>query len=160
MLSSDAVKLPIPTPPTLMAIPDFVAGLMFGLTGDNNLTEIEACWTSNLPIVQDLQQSLLDLEHGHIIHAIKTFEKAVFNLQIALEPCHAMQSDLAAIKAWSAEFKEPAKLLEVVGTHWELHKRAIKKDIAADKVDFASGEYFKAGESTADAFTLLFGRVQ
>ena len=26
------------------AIPDFLAGFMFGMTGDNNLTEIEACY--------------------------------------------------------------------------------------------------------------------
>ena len=27
-----------------MAIPDFVAGFVFGMTGDNKLTEIEACY--------------------------------------------------------------------------------------------------------------------
>ena len=27
-----------------MAIPDFVAGLIYGLTGDNHLTEIETCF--------------------------------------------------------------------------------------------------------------------
>jgi hypothetical protein len=145
---------------TAMEIPDFVAGLLYGWTKENNLTEIEACWTSDLPIIQDLHTSLDDLFHGHIIHAIESFEKAVYNLQAALVPCHNMQDDIAAIDAWAAMFKEPAKLLEVVGTHWELHKRGIKKDIEADKVDFAAGEYFKAGEATADAFTLLFGKVE
>ena len=43
MLSANGA-LPIPTPPTLLAIPDFVAGLVFGLTGDNHLDEIESCW--------------------------------------------------------------------------------------------------------------------
>lgn len=28
----------------VMAIPDFIAGFMFGMTGDNNLEEIEACY--------------------------------------------------------------------------------------------------------------------
>ena len=145
---------------TAMEIPDFVAGLLYGWTKENNLSEIEACWTRDLPIIQDLHTSLDDLFHGHIIHAIESFEKAVYNLQTAMVPCHNMQDDIAAIDAWAAMFKEPAKLLEVVGTHWELHKRGIKKDIEADKVDFAAGEYFKAGEATADAFTLLFGKVE
>jgi len=160
---------PIKVQPTLsvmpssfkvMEIPDFVAGFLYGWTGDNNLTEVEACWTSDLPIMEDLQKAGDELFHGHIIKGVELFEKAVFNLQIAMEPCHAMQDDLAALKAWSAMFKEPTKLLEVVGTHWELHKRGIKKDIATTKDDFAAGEYFKAGESTADAFTLLFGKVE
>lgn len=27
-----------------MAVPDWIAGFMYGMTGDNNLTEIEACF--------------------------------------------------------------------------------------------------------------------
>ena len=27
-----------------MAVPDFVAGFVYGMTGDNQLTEIEACY--------------------------------------------------------------------------------------------------------------------
>jgi hypothetical protein len=29
---------------TAMAIPDLVAGFIYGMTGDNHLTEIEACF--------------------------------------------------------------------------------------------------------------------
>ncbi len=36
-----------------MEIPDFVAGLLYGWTGDNNLTEVEACYNSDLPILKD-----------------------------------------------------------------------------------------------------------
>ena len=27
-----------------MAVPDFIAGFMYGMTGDNHLAEIEACY--------------------------------------------------------------------------------------------------------------------
>lgn len=30
-----------------MAIPDFVAGFIYGMTGDNDLVEIEACFQAN-----------------------------------------------------------------------------------------------------------------
>jgi len=115
---------------TVMEIPDFVAGLLYGWTGDNNLTEIEACYNSDLPILKDFSSSLSELFNGHVIKSVELFEKGIFNLQIAMEPCHAMQDDIAALKAWSTMFKEPAHLLEVVGTHWELHKRGIKADIS------------------------------
>lgn len=29
---------------SVLAIPDFVAGLAYGLTGENNLVEIESCY--------------------------------------------------------------------------------------------------------------------
>ena len=145
---------------TVMEVPDFIAGFLYGWTGDNNLTEIEACYTSDLPILEDLKTSVDELFHGHIIKSVEKFEKAIFNLQIAMEPCHNMSDDLHALKAWSTQFKEPAHLLEVVGLHWELHKNRIENDLAETKADFALGEYFKAGESAADAFTMLFGKVE
>lgn len=144
----------------IKSVPDFVAGFLYGWTGDNHLTEVEACWTSDLPIVGDLRSAGEELLNLHFIKSIELFEKAVFNLQIAMEPCHNMQDDLAALKAWSAIFKEPAHLLEDVSVHWELHKHAIKGDIETTETDWAAGEYFKSGESTAAAFTLLFGKVE
>ena len=36
-----------------MAVPDFVAGFIFGLTGDNHLAEIEQCYSGGQDIVND-----------------------------------------------------------------------------------------------------------
>lgn len=148
--------------PTLSvkSVPDFIAGFLYGWTGDNHLTEVEACYTSDLPIVHDLRKAGDELINMHILKSIELFEKAVFNLQVAMEPCHNMQDDIDALKAWSAEFKEPAHLLENVSVHWELHKHAIKSDVETTETDWASGEYFKSGEAMAEAFTLLFGKVE
>jgi hypothetical protein len=121
------------------------------------LTEFDACWTSDLPIVGDLRSAGEELLGGHYIKSVELFEKAVFNLQVAMEPCHHMQDDLDKIRAWSVMFKEPALLLEVVSLHWELNKTTIMKDIETTESDWVAGEYFKSGESTAAAFTLLFG---
>jgi len=85
----------------LMEVPDFIAGFLYGWTGDNNLTEVEACYNSDLPIFEDLKTSVDELFHGHVIKAAEKFEKAVFNLQIAMEPCHNMSNDIHALKAWS-----------------------------------------------------------
>jgi len=37
----------------VMAAPDFVAGFIYGMTGDNHLTEIEACYNGGYQIVKD-----------------------------------------------------------------------------------------------------------
>jgi len=51
-------------------------------------------------------------------------------------------------------------LVETLGKHWLLHQKAIKKDIAAEKADWAAKNYFKAGADIADAITLAVGPVE
>jgi hypothetical protein len=144
----------------IKAVPDFVAGFLYGFTGDNHLTEVEACFDGAAPVAEDVEASLSELFDGHIIKSLEDFEKAVYSMQVALEPCHHLQDDKAALAAWAAVFKQPAHLVEAAAKHWELHKRAIKADISQEKLDWAAGDYFKAGIDTADAFTLLIGKVE
>ena len=37
----------------LMAVPDFIAGFIYGFTGENHLIEIEQCYQSGSGIVDD-----------------------------------------------------------------------------------------------------------
>lgn len=45
-----------------MAIPDFVAGFIYGMTGDNHLTEIEACWSGSTDTISDAEKLIKDVE--------------------------------------------------------------------------------------------------
>lgn len=36
-----------------MSVPDFVAGFIYGMTGDNHLTEIEACYQGGDKVLAD-----------------------------------------------------------------------------------------------------------
>ena len=44
-----------------LAIPDYVAGIIFGFTGDNQLPEIEACYSGSLNVKNDAELVLNDL---------------------------------------------------------------------------------------------------
>ena len=39
----------------IMSVPDFVAGFVYGMTGSNHLTEIEACYTGAENIVEKVE---------------------------------------------------------------------------------------------------------
>ena len=54
-----------------MAVPDFVAGFMYGMTGDNHLTEIEACYQGGSQVVTDVQTALGDFTSGGFFKGIK-----------------------------------------------------------------------------------------
>ncbi len=49
---------------TLMAIPDFVAGFIYGMTGDNHLSEIEACFQGTDLMYQEIETGIADIKHG------------------------------------------------------------------------------------------------
>jgi len=146
---------------TLMAIPDFVAGFLFGFTGDNHLVEVEACYAGAKLEVVDFSDALSAFEAGDMVKAIKLTKKALDDIQTDLAPCTEMQDDVKALEEWEQSiFSSPAAAVKDALKHYALHKKAIKSDIAQTKLDWANADYFKAGIDTADAVTLLFGKVE
>lgn len=158
-----------PTPTTMyptsmvgldvLAVPEFIAGLIFGFTGNNDLPEIEACYTGGVQVQTDASNLLADLAGKDIVNAVKHAAALKKDLSDALDTCTSINDDLVRIEDWANIFTQPAELTKTVGVNWLLHKRAIKKDIAAEKSDWAAGDYFTAGLDTADALVKLIGPV-
>lgn len=143
-----------------MAVPDFVAGLIYGFTGDNQLTEIEDCWNGGNQVVTDAEALVHDLANLNFIRAEIDNAHLVDDIQDSMTKCTGMDDDFARIAAWGQIFTEPTKLAETVAKNWLLHKRGIKKDIAKEQADWANGDYFSAGTDIADALTKLIGDVE
>ena len=154
--SSDKVEFDI------MAVPDFAAGFLYGMVGDNHLAEFQTCFNSADQLMSYINSFISDLEAFHIISAFENFEKFLFHFQMDVQPCKGknLSDDMAAIEQWAAIFKEPTTLVETLGKHWLLHQKGIKKDIAAEKADWAAKNYFKAGADIADAVTLAVGPIE
>jgi len=147
----------------VMAIPDFVAGFVFGMTGDNNLTEIEACYQGGEVMATEIEQGIADIKHGgtdYDIQAALEFALAATQIPVALNTCKNMDEDLAAIEAWASIFKDPVKLAKHLSLHYALHKDAIMTDVHALESDWDAGNYFDAGKDLADAATLAIGPIE
>ena len=143
----------------VMAVPDFVAGFMYGMTGDNNLTEIEACFQGGEQIVTDSQTAIADFESGNWFQGIKDAGTAWNEVGSAMTTCKGMDDDIAAIEAWAKIFTEPATLSKTVAKHWLFHGSEIKADLAKEQADWSTANYFDAGKDTADALVLAVGPV-
>ena len=50
-----------------MAVPDYVAGFIYGMTGDNHLSEIETCYNGSTDLVDKAHSSFADIQAGHYI---------------------------------------------------------------------------------------------
>ena len=144
----------------VLAVPDFVAGLIYGFTGDNDLEEIEACYNGGVQVQVDALNLLADVKNLEVVQAYKDYETLKTDLKAATTSCTGMDEDIARIEAWGEIFTNPKELTVTVSKNWLLHKRGIEKDIAQEKVDWAAGDYFSAGVDTADALVKLIGPVE
>ncbi len=128
MGSSDANAL---TLPPLNAVPDFTAGLIYGFTGDQHLDELHTCMKDIDPIIKDAQKALEDIKSGKVVAGIKDVGDILWLLPDAVSGCTdpGIKTDIAAIEAWAAIFKQPIKLSKIVGKNWLMHGTEIKKNI-------------------------------
>ena len=114
----------------VMAVPDFVAGLIYGFTGDNNLTELEACYQGGVQVQTDAENLLADLKSLDVVNAYKHVNALKTDIKDATTKCTGMDEDIARIEAWAEIFTNPKELTITVSKNWLLHKRGIEKDIA------------------------------
>lgn len=148
---------------TTMAIPDFIAGFMYGMTGDNNLTEIEACYQGGVLMEQEIEAGIADISKGgwdNDVQAALQFGLALLQIPQALATCEGMDEDIAAIEAWAQIFTNPTELAATISKHYLFHKTQIKTDITAVETDWNNALYFKSGADLADLMTLAVGPIE
>ena len=124
----------------LKALPELAAGFVYGMVGDNHLTELETCYSSATPLWGFLDAALNDLEAFHIFGAIKQFESFVFHFQEDVAPCRhgEMSEDLAALSSWASIFTTPEKLVKTVTKNYLFHKKAITNKMHSTKANYYS----------------------
>lgn len=143
-----------------MAVPDFVGGFVYGMTGDNHLTEIEACYNGSTDVVQDVEKAVSKIEAGDYIRGFAEIGIIINEFPSTLTSCKNMDDDIAAIESWATIFTEPEKLAKTLSKNWLLHRRTIKDDLANEQSDWTNGDYFQAGVDTALALSEAVGPIE
>ena len=145
--------------PSPIAVADFVAGLMFGLTGDNHLTEIEQCFKSTDPMRVDLMAAIEDFKSFDFIAGIEDIGDIIWQIPVAFQDCTGMEDDIAAIEAWAEIFKQPIALAQTVALNWLKHGVEIETDISKTEADWEAEQYFDSGKDAANAMVALLGPI-
>merc|ERR1712060_328150 len=123
------------------AVPDFVAGFVYGMTGDNNLTEIEACFQGGELMAGEIETGVQDIKAGgwnNDVQAALNFALVALQVPQSLSTCESMGDDISAIEEWASVFKNPAAL----------------------EADWSNAGYFKAGADLADLLPLVVGPIE
>ena len=63
-----------------VSIPEFIAGFMFGMTGDNNLTEVEACYQGAQSLEPFIQKMIADVKQFKMLKAVWQLQLFILNI--------------------------------------------------------------------------------
>ena len=85
-----------------MSIPDYSAGLVFGLTGDNQQQEFEKCFQSSDELTEMGQQVWKEFSEDNIIGGLEALSDLVGMVQPLVTTCSSdLQNDVAEITEWA-----------------------------------------------------------
>ena len=139
-----------------------LAGFLYGMTKDNNLSEIESCVSmveADAPeMKQELVAAINDFKFGgwdHIVQGV--LELLLVGLQVpqVLHVCKNIQDDVSAIETWAENFTDLKKLSATLTKHYLFHKKQVDADIATLKADASAQQWFATGEEAATIVTTL-----
>jgi len=140
----------------------FINGLITGLVNDDDLESVDTCLKDADSLDVLLQKAIAEFKEGgiqNLINGAKAMGELIEQADIDLGQCEAMSSDWARIKKWSAEFKDPSKLFQIVLINVMANRSGIAADIAEIKADEASGNAKDLGLSVADLLIKVVGEV-
>lgn len=140
-----------------------LAGFLYGMTEENHLTELEACYAGGSEIEHELMTAIGDFKAGgwnNITQGVLEIVTLALQVPQELHTCESMQDDLGAIKEWAAIFTNKGKLISHVTKHYLTHKKQVTADIKELKSDFSGELFFQTGEDVATIVNLLVGPIQ
>lgn len=113
------LKMPI------KAAPEFAAGFLLNFIEENNLEKIEACYTGGEGDLSFIKEAIKDFENGDSAGAIDEIKQFAAAMPALLQTCEDMKTDIDAIEAWAAIFKNKTALIAKVAKAMVLHKKAM-----------------------------------
>ena len=143
-------------------VENFLAGIIEGLIGENDLPEIKKCLNDSSAIEKQLAEAIADFEKGDISDIIKGIQiigGILQNLNHTLGDCQGMQDDIARIEKWAQIFENPQKLVQTLVQNVISNLSAIEADISKVQKAWGSGDFFGLGQDIADILVLAIGKV-
>lgn len=108
---------------------------------------------------KDASKLLKDISAHSTFHALRDGKKLRKDLGEALSTCEGMDDDIARIDSWATIFTKPVQLSETITKNWLVHSFGFGRKVQAEVDSWADGNYFQAGQDTADALVLMLGPV-
>lgn len=142
---------------------NLIAGLIYGLVGDNYLPEIETCAGNISNLTNDVETAIADFNIGSyqsVLDGLYYLGLALQELPQDFTNCSSgLQDDLSRIGDWAHIFIEPVQLAEDVSKNIITNPIKAERDLHRAKKDWNKPDYFAFGEDVADILVLAVGPV-
>ena len=140
----------------------FVAGLIFGLVGKNDLSEIQTCLTGAQTLETEITTAITDFQKKDVQDIIAGIEQVgliINQLPSDLINCKNIQGDLKRIQTWAQIFTKPTTLVETVTKNMLQHYTYVLGDIVRADGEWNNKQYYQVGDDVADILVQTIGAV-
>lgn len=143
-------------------VAEFIAGIIEGMIGSNDLPEIQKCLTDASGLEKEIAEAIADFEKGDvgdIIAGIQIMVGVVQEFPQDLQNCEGIQGDIARIEKWAAIFEDPQKLVETLITNTIKNHSAVLADVSKIQSDAAANQWMDCGKDIGNLLILELGPV-
>ena len=140
-----------------MSVPNYIAGFLYGLTGDLELATIEDCYSESSDLISIIDKFIYDVKHKNLIGAYRKIEKFRRNLDQAVDSCQGFKDDLKLMGDWWELWAEPGELMQTAEINMIRNRKEIMRDVEDYKDDMNAHSYFAAGNELADISVAILG---
>uniref|UniRef100_A0A7S3IPZ2 Uncharacterized protein n=1 Tax=Strombidium inclinatum TaxID=197538 RepID=A0A7S3IPZ2_9SPIT len=161
-LSTLAMLLGVEVGFNLADTEEFIAGLIYGLVNDDDLSEIQQCLQGGQQLEDEIETAVADFKKKDItdiIAGIEVIGQIVQEFPTDLENCKNMQGDIDRIEAWAQIFKDPKQLVKTMTVNFMKNKTPIIGNATAVASDWAAENYYQSGDDIANVLVLAIGAV-
>ena len=141
---------------------EFVAGIIEGLIGKNDLPEIQKCLKDSGNLDQDIEEAISDFSKGDVPDIIKGVEavgRIIQELPVDLQDCGDIQDDVTRIEKWATIFEHPETLVETILANAIKNHEEVITDAGKIVTDWNSDDFAQSGEDVGEVLVLLIGPV-
>ena len=137
-------------------MPEFIAGFIFAIAGNNDLEDIETCMTDIGKLNSDIKKIWDDVTHLKIVHLMWDLPDFIDSLRSALQPCTQIGDDLKEIAGMAKIFTKPEELGENMTYNWLHSKTDIQNYMSTAESSWATDDFFTSGKNFGEmTHTLL-----
>ena len=158
-VTTDMNSNDLPIPPA--KLPDFIAGIIFGLINKDDLPELQHCLQGQEQLEKDVVTAIDDFkkkDFADIIKGVKEIGVVVQEIPQDVKLCTSLSDDISKIENWAKIFQHPLQLAEALVKNLATHWGEVFSDVSKIDTDQKAGNFYNMGDDIADILVLLIGK--
>ena len=108
-----------------ISVPEYLAGFIYGMTGNNHLDLINTCVQNADVFAVDLKNTIENLKEEKKLFFDFDLKKLRTDKDQVKMLCKGMDSDLNQIETWAQQLKNPKELAKTAGQSYLIHRKEI-----------------------------------